>query len=300
MTRLSVVIPSWNTRELLRGCVCSLESALPHSNEVIVVDNASHDGSARMVATEFPHVRLLRTPQNEGFARAVNLGMERTKGEYVLVLQPDAELQSTSLRPLLDFLDANERYGAIVPRILNPDGSVQETIGGLPRLATPLCDALRRWNPDGPELRRAEGRGFDYTQDADVELASAVCMLLRRKALRRTQPFDEALWMFFTEADLCRRLAANNWRVRYTTQVQVFHHGARSVAQLADPVSVWHKDRVAYYRKHHGRLGADWVKLCASLAFADQLVLELWRRAHGLDEIPLRPAYETLAGCLRS
>jgi GT2 family glycosyltransferase len=201
---------------------------------------------------------------------------------------------------MLDFMDANERCGAVVPRVLNPDGSVQPIVSGLPGMATPLFSALQRWFPDCQELARCEARGFDYSREDDVEAAALVCFLVRRKALRRSQQLDEGLPLFFCDTDLCKRLRDLSWRIRYLPQVQIFHHGGRSLALLPDAVEQWQRARVAYYRKHHGRLGGDWIKLCAGLAFADQLIGELWRRAHGLDETPLRPAYEMLAGCLRS
>lgn len=300
MTRLSVVIPSYNTRDLLRSCLCALEPALPSSSEVIVVDNASLDGTPSMVAREFPHVRLLRNERNEGFARAVNQGFERTRGDYVLILQADTELFSGGLRPLISFLDANDRYGAVAPQVLNADGSIQPIVGGLPRWSTPLWEALRRWRPGGRELRRYEGADFDYGQDADVERVDAVCLLVRRKALRKRAPLDEELGFDFTDTDLLRRLARYGWRTRYVTAVQLFHHGGRSLTHVEEREQRFHRSRVAYYRKHHGRLAADWTKACAGLRFADDLRAELWRRANGHDELPLRPAYESLAGCMRA
>lgn len=300
MTRLSVVIPSFNTRELLRSSLCALDPVLPGSSEVIVVDNASQDGSGSMVMREFPHVRLLRNDTNEGFARAVNQGFERTRGEFVLILQADTEFFSSSVRPLVSFLQANERYGAVTPQVLNPDGTVQPIVGGLPRLSTPLWEALRRWAPNSAELARYEGGGFDYDHDMDVERVEAVCLLVRRRALRKRDPLDEELGLFFTDTDLSRRFGQGGWRTRYVTEVQLFHHGQRSLIQLQDTDALWHRSRVAYYRKHHGSLAGDWVKLCAGVAFADQFVSELWRRANGQEERPLRPAYEGLTGCLRA
>lgn len=300
MTRLSVVVPSYNTRDLLRGCLCALDPALPSSSEVIVVDNGSQDGTGTMIAREFTHVRLLRNERNEGFARAVNQGFERTRGDYVLILQADTELYSSSLRPLVSFLDANERYGAVAPQVLNPDGSVQPIVGGLPGLATPLWEALRRWAPEAPELLRHAGAAFDYGADADVERVAAVGLLVRRRALRKREPLDEDLGFFFTDTDLCLRLASGGWRTRYTTEVKLFHHGGRSLAQLGGAEELWHGSRMAYYRKHHGRLAANWVKACAGIEFGGELVAELWRRANGLDELPLGPAYANLAGCMRA
>jgi len=273
---------------------------LPSSSEVIVVDNASHDGTGAMVSRDFQHVRLLRNERNEGFARAVNQGFERTRGDYVLILQADTELWTMSLRPLVSFLDANERYGAVVPRVLNPDGTAQRVVGGVPRWSTPLWEALRRWHPDAPELLRYEGASFGYDRDADIERAAAVCLLVRRKALSRHEPLDEALGLFFSDVDLSRHLGRGGWRTRYLPEVQVFHHGARSLSQLAGVEELWQQERIAYYRKHHGRFAGDWVKLCAGLAFADELLVELWRRANGHEENPLGPAYDSLAGCLRA
>jgi hypothetical protein len=300
VTRLSVVIPSWNTRELLRGCLCALERALPSSSEVIVIDNASRDGTGTMVSRDFQHVRLLRNEHNEGFARAVNQGFERTRGDYVLILQADTELWTTSLNPLVAFLDANERYGAVVPRVLNTDGSVQPTVRGMPRWSTPLWEALRRWYPEAPELLRSEASWFDYGGEADIECAAGVCLLVRRKALSRTEPLDEKLGLFFSDVDLGRRLRESSWRMHYLPEVQLFHHGGRSLAQLSGADALQQRSRLTYYRKHHGRFAGDWVKFCAGVAFADELVAELWRRANGHDEVPLGPVYQSLTGCLRS
>lgn len=299
MTKLSVIVPSWNTRDLLRSMLCSLEPALPPSCEVIVIDNGSTDGSAGMVAREFPHVRLVKNERNEGFAHAVNQGLERTRGEFVLVAQPDTELVSGSIRPMLQYLEENERYGAVAPRILNPDGSSQQAVCGLPSLWTPLAQAVERWDPEGPELKRRFALDFDDAEEADVEAAHAVCILLRRRALSRTEAFDETFRLYYADLDVCRRLRDFGWRIRYLPEVRVFHHGQRAIQQHSDPLSVWNRDRMTYYRKHHGRFAGQWVKTCSAIAFADQCLGELWRRANGEEDMPLGPVYEQLACCLR-
>ena len=300
MSRLSVVLPSWNTRELLRSALCSLEPALPASSEVIVIDNASHDGSVGVVLREFPHVRVVRNERNEGFARAVNQAVAMTRGDFVLVLHPDAEFLSGSIRPMLTFLEQNERYAAVVPKVLNPDGSVQRNVGGLPSLATPLFEALERWWPSSRELERRYAAHFDFDSAADVDAVDGGCLLLRRTALRRDKPIDEDLWLYQTDLDLCCRLRKQMWRIRYLPEVVVFHHGQRSIRQHPDPLVHWHRDRMTYFRKHYGSFAVTWLKACTWLAFADQLIGELWRRAHGEEDVPLRGFYEQVASSLRA
>jgi GT2 family glycosyltransferase len=202
---------------------------------------------------------------------------------------------------MVQFLDANDRYGAVAPRILDPDGRHQRTFYGLPRaLVTPLAQALARWRPGSRELRRLRQDGFDPEHDADVDGASTACLLLRRRALRKTQPLDEELDFHFVDVDLCDRLRVHGWRIRYAAEATVYHHGGRSAAQLEDSEERWHASRIAYWRKHYGSWGATWIKACTALGFADHLVGELWRRANGGEELPLGPACRLLADCLKA
>src|SRR5687768_5607526 len=127
MTQLSVVVPSWNTRELLRACLESLKTTLPMSSEVIVVDNGSQDGSARMVQEEFQHVRLIKNPQNRGFAHATNQGVERARGAYVLFLNSDTVVQGNAVKAMVAFLEENVRYGAVAPRLVDTTGTTQRS-----------------------------------------------------------------------------------------------------------------------------------------------------------------------------
>jgi hypothetical protein len=302
VTDLTVVIPSWNTKRHLRACLESLKSALPPSSEVIVVDNGSRDGSPRMVADEFPHVRLVRNPHNLGFAAACNQGVALARGAYVLFLGSDTEVLGPAVRQMLAFLEANLRYGAVAPRLVGLDGSTQGGVLRFPGLLTPLLfgTPLEAAFPDNPEVRRYMARDFDYERDADVEHPPATCLLMRRRALRREKPLDERLRLCFTDADLCRRLWAAGWRIRYLAEPRVLHHGGASTAQLDDYAGEYHRDRLEYYRKHHGRAGGCWVKACVGLSVLEHFVLELYRRAEGWPEEPLQPLWQRFAGFLRA
>jgi GT2 family glycosyltransferase len=290
---VSVVIPSWNTRELLDACLRSLarpERAAPRL-EVIVVDNGSADGSADHVARAFPGVVLVRNERNEGFARASNQGLRLARGRHALLLNTDTEVLGDALQLLVAFLDAHPEYGAVAPRLVHPDGRTQRTVQAFPNLWTPLFFAtpLERWFPRSHELERYFLRGWDQESSRDVEQPPAACLLLRREVLERVGFFDEELWLFFNDVDLSRRLQAAGWKTRYLAEARVLHHVGASTAKFAGFVGEWQKNRLAYYRKHHGRLAGAWIKLCATLAFVDWAARQLGRRMRRRAAEPIGP-----------
>jgi hypothetical protein len=301
MTQVSVVIASYNTREYLRACLNSLKSTLPQSSDVIVVDNASRDGSARMVVEEFQHVRIVRNPRNFGLAHALNQGIERARGAYVLFLNADTEIIGAAVKQMVAFLEQNLRYGAVAPRLVGHDGGTQRAHMRFPNLFTPLFygTPAERWFPNSPELRRYFARDFNYDRDGDVQQPASVCLLMRRRALKREQTLDESLRVFFCDVDLCKRLRGAGWRIRYLSEARVLHHGSVSARRLEEFAPEWHDTRLAYYRKHYGKAGGWWVKACVGWAVVDHCVHELWRRAHGAEEEPLTPVWQTYTVFLR-
>lgn len=295
MTQLTVVVPAFNCRGALRSCIESLKTTLPMSAEIVVVDNASGDGSARMVQEQYQHVRLIRNTVNQGFACAVNQGIEAARGAYVLLLDPHTRVVGNTLRTMLAFLEQNLRYGACTPRLVEEDGTTQRSVMRFPNLWTPLFvgTPLEGWFPDGREVRRYRALDFDYEEDADVQHGALACLMMRRKALKRTKPLDEALGHHFDGVDLCRRLWRASWRIRYLAQAVVVHDGP--VDALAEEAADGraNRNRLAYFRKHHGRAGGMWVKTCASWGLACACVREMWRRAEGLPEESLAPLWSS-------
>ena len=301
MSSLSVVIPSWNTRELLRGCLQALQTTLPHSSEVIVVDNGSTDSSARMVAQQFPNVRLVRNTRNLGFSAACNQGVSLARGQYIVLLNSDTLVQGDALRRMVLFLECNAYYGACVPRLLNFDGSTQKSMKRLPSLWTPLFTGtpVERWMPDSVECRRYHAQDFNYDRVGEVENPPAVCLMLRREALADDKPLDEQLWLAFSDTDLNRRLWYTGWRIAYLPQARVQHFGGASASQMADYDANWQRNRLEYFRKHHGQFASLWVKLCQGLAVADHTLRELWRRAHGDEDQNLKQVWAEYSAFLR-
>lgn len=257
---LSVVVLSWNTRELLAACLRSLAELGDDepSFEVIVVDNASADGSADMVARDFPAARLLRNPRNDGYAIGNNLGAALARGEFVLLLNSDTEVRPGALATLVRFLRENPRHGACAPRLDYPDGRPQLSCKTFPtrRTAVFFDTYFERWFPRNRTLRRYHMRDFDHMTSRDVDQPPGAALVVRRALWKQLGGFDPELWLFFNDVDLCRRLWAMGWRVAYVAEARILHHEGRSTCQFPEFGAIWHKNRMAYYRKTFGWTGA--------------------------------------------
>jgi GT2 family glycosyltransferase len=288
---LSVVIPSWNTRDYLAKCLATLAAAEKPTCEVIVVENASSDGSLELLRAEHPGVQLIVNARNEGFARACNQGMRVARGRYVLLLNTDTEVAPDAIARLVRFLDEHPEHGAVAPRLVHADGRTQRTVQEFPTLATALffSTPLERWFPDSRELRRYFLRDWDQESSRDVDQPPAAVLCLRKSVLDRVGLFDESLWLFYNDVDLAKRMRAAGWKTHYLAEARVVHHVGGSTSKFADFVVTWQRDRLRYYRKHHGRLGAWWLKACVSLTFVDWLVTQLVRRARNRAAEPIRP-----------
>ena len=273
---LSVVVLSWNTRDLLRRCLRALkEDGTRLRRETIVVENASTDGSGEMVEREFPSVRLLRNARNEGYARGNNQGIAASSGEFVCALNSDASVRPLALDRLVAFLRANPSYAAAAPRLLNPDGSVQPACMRFPRLSTLLFydTLLDRLFPRNRVIARYYMRDVDPLESRDVEQPPGACLVLRRSALEAVGLFDEGLFLFFNDVDLWRRVWRSGRRIRYLAEAEVVHERGASTAKYDRFVVEWHRNRLAYYRKNYGPVGAG---LCR-LAIAARALEESFR-----------------------
>jgi N-acetylglucosaminyl-diphospho-decaprenol L-rhamnosyltransferase len=251
--RVTAVVVSHNTREDLRRCLRSVQAHAGLPCEVIVVDNASADGSADMVGAEFAEARLFRNRENVGFSRANNQGLRAAAGGYVLVLNSDAELTPGALPALAALLDARPRVGAVGPRTLNADGTVQVSFG--PAL-TPLAEWRQRRLVGG--ARRRDPTALDEAEaraaaEGEPDWVSGSCLLARKEALDAVGGFDEAFFLYEEDVDLCLRLRRAGWGIVFTPAATVVHHLGRSMQ--ADPARArleYHRSHIRYYRKHNG------------------------------------------------
>jgi GT2 family glycosyltransferase len=223
---IDAIVVNWNTRDLLRRSLLSLRTSQRPVRHIIVVDNASADGSAEMVSDEFPGVGLLRMSRNVGFARANNVAFRHSDAEAVLLLNSDAELSPGALGALDAALAADPHVAAAGPVLVGSDGRVQyegarrdPTILGELGNITHLNTRLPR-----SALARYLMNEWDHRSTRDVEVLSGACMLIRRSALGE-RLFCEDFFMYGEDIELCQRLRAAGWRLRYVSAAEVAHRG---------------------------------------------------------------------------
>lgn len=251
---LSLVILSWNTKGLLRECLQAVQASDGGlSLEVIVIDNASADGSADLVVAEFPEVLLERNATNTGYARGVNQGLRRASGRKVCLLGSDTRVAPDALARMAAFLDAHPRAAAVAPRLINPDGSIQRACMRFPSLRTVFWwdTPLQRWFPGGSELRRYQMKDWDHRGTREVEQPPGTCLMLPREVVEAIGPMDEALWLFFNDVDWALRMRRAGREIWYLDEAEVVHHLGGSTRHYTDFAAEWHRNRIRYYRKHH-------------------------------------------------
>jgi GT2 family glycosyltransferase len=252
---ISVVTVGHNTRELLRACLASINSSR-RVIEVLLVDSGSIDGTAAMVARDFPAVRLLATGQNLGFTRGNNRALRIARGRHLLLLNPDTVAQPGAIDTMIDFLDAHPDIGVVGPQLRFPDGTVQPSRHRFPGRLTAFVDGtvLQRWLGQSGLLTAfyVRDRGDDERQD--VDWLRGASLMLRREAAAAAGLFDERFFMYSEEVDLCRRIRAAGWRIVYLPSSVVVHHEGRSSEQNPAARDIhFHDSRVRYYEKHFGR-----------------------------------------------
>lgn len=225
--------------------------------EAVVVDNASSDGSAAVVADLAPHVRLVRNEENVGFARAVNQGLAATSGSLVLIMNPDCRLVAGAFASLRRALELSDSCAIAGPRILNPDGTVQGSARGDPDMFTGLfgrTTVLRRVLPGLAVSKRnvlSDAAVRNGRAGVIVDWLSGACMLARREALRSVGGFDERYFLYWEDADLCRRLRARGYQVRYVPGATAIHRvGQSSRSVRASAIRAFHASAYLYYATH--------------------------------------------------
>jgi len=228
---LSIVIVNWKSADFLRKCLQSIfANAGDLSLEVIVVDNASFDGSAELVEREFPGVHFVQSKENLGFAGANNLGVRSANGRNLLFLNPDTEVIGTALERMSSFLDATPNAGAVGCKLLNTDGTVQTScIQPFPTILNQALDTefLRKMFPKS-RLWGMEPLLGDPQGPSEVEMISGACLLIRRHVFEQVGCFDTKYFMYTEDVDLCYKVWRAGWKNYYVSSATVTHHGGRS------------------------------------------------------------------------
>jgi N-acetylglucosaminyl-diphospho-decaprenol L-rhamnosyltransferase len=339
---LSVVIVNWNVRALLSRCLQSIAGSSPfvtrrppagavqprpvlgvspapqthpepraskgglRTMEVIVVDNASTDGSVDMLRREFPWVETIASEENLGFIRGSNQGIRASRGRYVLLLNPDTEVVGEALYLMVDHMEEHPRVGALGPQLRYPDGSIQSSRRRFPTLATAFLEStvLQQWFPHNRVLDRyyVNDRSEDDMQAVDWVVGA--CILLRRKAFEQVGLLDENAFMYSDELDWCRRAKSLGWSVVYLPAAHVIHHEGKSSEQAVAARHIHFQEaKIHYFRKYHGPWVGVTLRLFLLVTYVFQLLVEgaKWLVGHkrGLRIQRLRAYWQVLGSGLQ-
>lgn len=260
---LSIVIVSWNTRDLLRRCLESLKEELASGgletdSEVFLVDNNSADGSAAMVETEHPWVKLTKNAENRGFAAANNQAFAVAQGRFVLLLNPDTEVKPGCLKTLIDFMYKHPAAGIVAPQLLNSDGSIQRSCREFPTFAGMLYELIglsRIFSGDselGKRFRRYKMLDWNHDDERRVDQPEGACLLVRHEVLDKVGMLDEGFFMLFEEVDWCFRIIKAGWEIWFTPTAQVVHHYGQSIKQVKVPMILSsHRGLYRFWYKHY-------------------------------------------------
>ena len=256
---ISVVVVSWNAKKYVEECLSSLaKQNLRIPVEIIVVDNASFDGTPAMIRERFPEVRLFQNASNLGFAKANNIGIRAACGRYVALINSDVNVPPACLQDLYEFMERNVTVGVAGPRMVGPDGNVGRSYMRFPTVWNCLCTALGM----NTLFRRSRLFGgvlmTDFSGDttADVDVLNGWFLVVRRQALEETGLLDELFFMYAEDIDWSLRFKNAGWRRVYYTGACALHYGGSSSAVV--PIKSYiemHRANIQFWKKHHTRAG---------------------------------------------
>jgi GT2 family glycosyltransferase len=325
---LYIIIVNWNVRELLAACLRSLQAhpAATHAQTVIVVDNASSDGSVEMLKRDFPDAHVIANATNRGFTGGNNDGLRYAQSlihpqplprgggnpqagvgvsgaeNYFLLLNPDTEVTPGALDALLACADAQPNAGVVGPQLRYPDGSLQSSRRRFPSLKTALFEST--WLQSHAPRKLLDDfymRDLPDDQPCECDWLVGAALLIRASAIQQTGGFDENFFMYSEELDLCKRLHGAGWRVVYCPSALITHHEGKSSGQAsARRMITFNTSKVKYFRKHHGGAQAGILRAALLGMFLWQMGLEAGKYILG-SQRPMRAGrIRAYAGVLRS
>jgi len=247
---LSIVIVTWNARDVLLPAVASIFREVKGiSYEVIVVDNDSKDGSADAVEADFPEAKVLRCPRNLGFAGGNNVGLREIQGRHAVLLNSDTITHAGAFERMVAYMDEHPEVGACGPQLLNPDGSKQNCFHNFPTLTTELVNLslLKALFP-----AKYPGKRQAYTAPLEVDAVLGACMLLRREVLEKVGPMDDGYFFFLEETDWCARIREAGWKIVHLPDARITHlYGESTKKKL--PTETY----IEYYRSLYRFFGKN-------------------------------------------
>ncbi len=252
---ISIIIVNWNTKDLITKCLETIEAnAASINKEIIVVDNASTDNSTDRIKERFPYVKLVENSENSGYAEGNNIGLKLASGDYILLLNPDTEIQPGAIEELIACINRNPDTAAAAAKLIYPDGSSQRSCRGFPHPWSLVFDYLQisRLFPSSKRLSAYRMLWFDYESEIEVDQPMASCMMVVKKAFDDIGGFDPLFPIFFNDVDWCYRCKLKGWKIFYTPNAKVIHHVGGSTRQVKEAmIRESHISLKKYYEKHY-------------------------------------------------
>lgn len=260
---ISIIIVNWNTKDLLRNCLNSINETVQNITfEIIVVDNASLDGSVAMLREEFPRVQVIENKENRGFGAANNQAFGIMKGRYALLLNTDAVLREYAAYELLSFMEAHPDAAMACGQLLNADGSKQNSIANFPTLLTLLFNTpiLEYLFP-----KRYPSKRYDYKCPIEVDSGIGACLMVRKQAIGEVGMFDERYFFFFEETDWALQMKTAGWKIYHVPSALIYHLQGQSIGRDIRSRIEFYRSRYQFFQKWKGR---DYYLFVSSVIFA--------------------------------
>jgi GT2 family glycosyltransferase len=251
---VSIVIVNWNTKELLRNCLKSVEEQTGGIGyEIILVDNNSTDGSAEMVKREFENVILLENAENRGFAAANNQAVKIAKGRYILLLNSDTIVLDNAIEKTIIFADKHPCAAVTGCRVLNPDGTLQNTCFMFPSILNMLLSStyLYKLFPKNRFFGREQMTWWKRNDVREVDVVTGCFMLVKHEAIEQAGLMDEQFFMYGEETDWCFRFKKNGWKIMFTPDGQIIHFGGQSTSQKKAEMMLQLRGSILLFIKKH-------------------------------------------------
>ena len=271
VTNLSIVVVSWNTKKYMEECLTSLRTIDGNlSAEIIVVDNASADGTPEMIRTQFPEVKLIETGANLGFAKGNNVGIKEATGEYICLINSDVNVPSDCLQKMYSYMEQQPTVGLLGPGMLRTDGRVHRSGMRFPTLWNIFLRALFL-----DSIFKGTGlfggflmKDFHFDQTRDMDVLNGWLWMARREALNKVGALDDRFFMYAEDVDWCKRFHLAGWRVVFYPDAKALHYGGASSANAPSRFNVeMQRANLQYWKKYHGRISLLFYLLIGCLSY---------------------------------
>lgn len=261
MIDVTIVIVNWNTRDFLKKCLFSIYKYTKKKFQIIVIDNASKDGSFNMVERDFQDeielgsLIVLKNSKNLGFAKAVNIGIKKANCSYILLLNPDTVIIDNAIDKMIEFMSKDQSIGILGPKLLYNDRTLQPSCRQFPTLFSQILVLLKLHNlfPQFGPIKRYYMLDFKYDIPAQVDQVMGACFLVKRELIEKIGLFDEKYWIWFEEVDYCKRAKQADYQIVYIPYAHVLHHKGKSFGNVSSPLKQirMNNSLLHYFMKHH-------------------------------------------------